>query len=76
MNLLLKRLTMVNVVFLPLGILASLAGASELSMIMQDFGIDWRVGYPALLVTLALLGLAIWWFVQRWTDRMFRQGSG
>jgi magnesium transporter len=46
-NVLLKNLTLINVIFLPLTLIASIGGMSEFSMMTQ--GVDWRVSY-ALLV--------------------------
>ncbi|MHB1319351.1 MAG: CorA family divalent cation transporter, partial [Anaerolineae bacterium] len=53
MNILLKNLTIINVVFLPLGVIAGMGGMSEFSMILSEYGIDWRMGY--LVFTMALV---------------------
>ena len=47
MNILLKNLTIINVVFLPLGVIAGMGGMSEFSLILNEYGIDWRLGYLA-----------------------------
>ena len=54
MNVLLKNLTLVNVVFLPLGVIAGIGGMSEFTMMTE--GIDWRIAYTVFLLSLA--GLA------------------
>ncbi len=54
MNVLLKNLTVINVVFLPLGLIAGIGGMSEFGKITQ--GIDWRIAYGLLLVTMVILG--------------------
>lgn len=53
MNGLLKRLTLINVVFLPLNLIASIGGMSEFSMMTR--GVPWWVAY--LLFSLAMIGV-------------------
>jgi magnesium transporter len=53
MNETLRKLTLINVVFLPLNLVASIGGMSEFSMMTA--GMPWWLSYPALL--LAMLGL-------------------
>ena len=43
MNILLKRLTIINVIFLPLNLIASIGGMSEYSMMTG--GIPWQLSY-------------------------------
>lgn len=57
-NVLLKKLTLINVIFLPLTLIASIGGMSEYSMMTQ--GIDWRISYALLVAGMALLGWATW----------------
>ena len=54
MNTLLKNLTLINVVFLPLNLIASIGGMSEFSMMTQ--GVDWRISYTLLCVAMLLIG--------------------
>ena len=54
MNTLLKNLTLINVVFLPLNLIASIGGMSEFSMMTQ--GVDWRISYALLCVAMLLIG--------------------
>lgn len=54
MNVLLKKLTIINVVFLPLNLLASIGGMSEFSLMTR--GVDWRVSYTLFLVAMVLIG--------------------
>ncbi len=72
MNVLLKNLTIINVVFLPLNLVASIGGMSEYSAITQ--GTDWRVSYS--LFTLAMLGLGwlTWWWLTRVMERQYEAG--
>jgi magnesium transporter len=74
MNVLLKNLTLVNVVFLPLGVLAGIGGMSEFSMMTQ--GIDWRIAYSLFLVGLVALGIVLWMVLNRWVARPRPEGLG
>jgi len=58
MNNLLRKLTLINVVFLPLNLIASIGGMSEYSMMTA--GTPWWVSYPAFL---AAMGLGAWLMV-------------
>lgn len=60
MNILLKNLTIVNVIFLPLGVIASMGGMSEFSVMLDDHGIPWSVGYTVFTVALLALAFALW----------------
>jgi magnesium transporter len=65
MNVLLKNLTIINVVFLPLTLIASIGGMSEFSVMLADFSIDWRIGYPLFAAAVVVLGFVIWLIVRR-----------
>ncbi|MBJ2248359.1 MULTISPECIES: magnesium transporter CorA family protein [Pseudomonas] len=52
MNNLLRKLTLINVVFLPLNLIASVGGMSEFSMMTA--GTPWWVSYPLFLTAMAL----------------------
>ena len=54
MNTLLKNLTLINVIFLPLNLLASIGGMSEFSMMTR--GVDWRASYALFLVAMIAVG--------------------
>ena len=54
MNVLLKNLTIINVVFLPLNLIAGIFGMSEFSMITQKY--DWRISYSFFFVAIILIG--------------------
>ncbi|SEI70050.1 magnesium transporter CorA family protein [Pseudomonas sp. NFR16] len=56
-NNLLRKLTLINVVFLPLNLLAGIGGMSEYSMMTTP--LPWWISYPALLVGMAGLGTAM-----------------
>jgi magnesium transporter len=54
MNLALRNLTLINVVFLPLNLIASIGGMSEFSMMTA--AIPWWVSFPCLVVGMASIG--------------------
>jgi magnesium transporter len=54
MNILLKNLTLINVIFLPLNLLASIGGMSEFSMMTQ--GLDWRISYSMFIIAMIVVG--------------------
>jgi len=57
MNNLLRKLTLINVVFLPLNLIASIGGMSEFSMMTADT--PWWVSYPLFLGAMLLAGGAM-----------------
>ncbi len=67
MNVLLKNLTLINIVFLPLNLIASIGGMSEWSMMMQ--GLDWRLAYGLLCLGMVAFGWATWIFMRKVIDR-------
>ena len=67
MNVLLKNLTIINLVFLPLNLIASVGGMSEFSMMTQ--GIAWYISYPIFMIAMAVLGWLTWWWVVKLIDR-------
>ena len=71
MNVLLKNLTIVNVVFLPLSIIAGMGGMSEFSTMIQRNHIDIHVGYALFTFLMAALGLVIWIVLRSWINRTF-----
>ena len=73
-NVLLKNLTLINVIFLPLTLIASIGGMSEYSMMTH--GIDWRISYTLLTLGMVALGWATWVALVRILDkRQTKQGS-
>jgi magnesium transporter len=67
MNVLLKNLTIINVVFLPLNLIASIGGMSEFSVMTQ--GIPWPVSYFLFCVAMVALGVATWKALNRRIER-------
>ena len=54
LNVLMKSLTVINVVFMPLNVLAGVGGMSEFSMMTKN--IPWPIAYSAFMLGLTLLG--------------------
>jgi magnesium transporter len=69
LNVLMKRLTVISVVFMPLNVLAGIFGMSEFSMMVA--GIPWPVAYIAFTVVLGLIGFATYRLLQRVEQRTF-----
>jgi magnesium transporter len=73
-NVLLKKLTLINVVFLPLNLIAGIGGMSEFSMMTA--GVAWPVAYGILVLGMLVSGLATWWVLTRssgvWGNRKER----
>ncbi len=67
MNVLLKNLTIISIVFLPLNLIASIGGMSEFSMMTQ--GIDWRISYAGF--SIAMVGIG--WVSMLVVNRNFRR---
>ncbi|MEW6488839.1 MAG: magnesium transporter CorA family protein [Thermodesulfobacteriota bacterium] len=67
MNVLLKNLTLINIVFLPLNLIASIGGMSEWTMMTQ--GLDWRLSYGLFCLGLVALGGATWVLMKKTVDR-------
>jgi magnesium transporter len=55
LNVLMKRLTVINVVFMPLNVLAGIGGMSEFSMMTT--GIPWPLAYGCFLLGLTVIGV-------------------
>ena len=67
MNVLLKNLTIINVIFLPLNLLASILGMSEFTDMTRS--VDWKVSYSLLIVAMGALGWLTWRYLVRRIDR-------
>jgi magnesium transporter len=63
MNVLLKNLTVINVVFLPLNLIASIGGMSEYSTMTN--GIAWPIAYGAFVVAMIALGWITWRLIRK-----------
>jgi magnesium transporter len=63
MNVLLKNLTVINVVFLPLNLIASIGGMSEYSAMTK--GIVWPIAYGAFILAMIALGWVTWRLIRK-----------
>lgn len=68
MNVLLKNLTSINVIFLPLNLIASIGGMSEWSMMTQ--GIDWKISYSLFCGGMVVLGIGLWFFLRKFVEKV------
>ncbi len=55
MNNLIKRLTIINIIFLPLNLIAGIGGMSEYSMMTQQWG--WPIAYGIFSVAMVIIGV-------------------
>jgi len=75
MNVLLKNLTLINVVFLPLTLIASIGGMSEFSMITS--GVAWWISYSIFSLGMIGLGLTTWYIlIKRIGQARRKDGDG
>ncbi len=64
-NLVMRRLTLITTVFMPLTLLAGIGGMSEWSMMTGPE--NWRLSYPAFLAAMAAIAIANYYLL-RWLD--------
>lgn len=62
LNVLIKRLTILSVVFMPLNIIAGIGGMSEFSMMTN--GMDWRLSYSVFTVGLVGVGYLTYYILR------------
>lgn len=74
MNVLIKNLTVVNIVFLPLGVIASMGGMSEFSTMLDNHHVDSGVGYSIFTLAMVILGVALWRTIGLWIDHRTDNG--
>lgn len=67
MNVLLKNLTLINIVFLPLNLIASIGGMSEWSMMTE--GLDWRLSYTLFSLGMVVIGGVTWLLMKKLINR-------
>lgn len=63
-NLLMKRLTVISVIFMPLNVLAGMGGMSEFSALIRG-RLPWYLGYGLFLLLLVGVGSATSWILRR-----------
>jgi magnesium transporter len=62
-NVIVRRLTFITTIFMPLTLLAGIGGMSEWSM-MTGPG-NWRIAYPAFLLAMVVIGCANYYLLKR-----------
>ncbi len=74
-NIVVRRLTFITTIFMPLTLLAGIGGMSEWSMMTGPQ--NWRIAYPLFLLALVVLGV-LTYFLLKWIekrrDRKTRKG--
>jgi magnesium transporter len=66
-NIIVRRLTLITTIFMPLTLLAGIGGMSEWSMMTGPQ--NWRIAYPAFLLAMVLLGVLNYFFLKRIEQR-------
>ena len=69
MNVLIKSLTVVNVVFLPLAVISGMGGMSEYSRFLDEQNIDFVIGYFLFTLAIVVLGVGLWVAIGAWVER-------
>ena len=72
-NWVVRRLTLITTVFMPLTMLAGIGGMSEWTMMTG--GQNWRIAYPAFMTAMAVVGVANYYLL-RWFDARDSKRSG
>ncbi len=65
-NRVMRRLTLITTIFMPMTLLAGVGGMSEWSMMTGAE--NWKTSYPAFIAIIALIGVVNYWILQ-WLDR-------
>jgi magnesium transporter len=69
LNVLMKRLTVINVVFMPLNVLAGIGGMSEFSMMTH--GTPWPLAYGIFVIGLTVIGLVTYLILRHVEKKSF-----
>lgn len=67
LNLLIKRLTILSVVFMPLNVLTGMGGMSEFSVITKD--LDWRITYSIFGVCMVIVAFVTYYLLQKFLEK-------
>jgi len=62
-NFIVRRLTLITTIFMPLTLLAGIGGMSEWSMMTNPE--NWKISYPLFIVGMILIGAANYFFLKR-----------
>jgi magnesium transporter len=66
LNLQMKRLTVITLIFMPLNLISGIGGMSEYSMMAESLGIkNWKISYFLFMVGLVIIGLLMWIIIKK-----------
>ena len=65
LNMMMKRLTILTVIFLPLNVIASIFGMSEWTVFAEEYGMVWQISYPLFGLGLVIIGFLTYWLLRR-----------
>ena len=65
LNIMMKRLTILTVIFLPLNVIASIFGMSEWTDFAEEYGMVWQISYPLFGLGLVVIGFLTYWLLRR-----------
>ena len=71
-NIIVRRLTFITTIFMPLTLLAGIGGMSEWSMMTGPQ--NWRIAYPAFLLAMVVLGVLNFFFIKWIEKRQSKKG--
>jgi magnesium transporter len=71
-NQVVRRLTTITTVFMPLTMLAGIGGMSEWSMMTGSQ--NWRIAYPMFIAAMAAIGIANYYLL-KWSDARDRKAA-
>jgi magnesium transporter len=63
LNILMKRLTVITIIFMPLNLLSGVGGMSEFSMMTKH--LDWRLSYVLFFVGLVVIAYITWLLIKK-----------
>ncbi len=75
MNILIKNLTIINVVMLPLNLIASIGGMSEYTMMTENLGISWPWAYLGFIFAMFVFGFIIAFAINKYIDKFTGRSS-
>jgi magnesium transporter len=62
-----RRLTLISTIFMPLTLLAGIGGMSEYSMMTGPQ--NWRIAYPVFLLAMVVIGVVNYFLIKRMEKR-------
>jgi magnesium transporter len=67
-NVIVRRLTLITTIFMPLTLLAGIGGMSEWSMMTGPH--NWKIAYPAFLLAMVVIGFVNYLLLKRFEKRI------